>query len=320
MASQVRGTVSREVSAVSPGKVLRNVQGVIDQKTGGILSSLGIIKGSKGESGALEGIVSGGSGQLSTLPSLSQWGGMSEHLFGVFFPVTADGVEITSTEGLSSQIYGPVTDVQFESVLTWQSPFENSGPESKAPTIMALLQTGQLAVVANSLQLALPDGAVGNFARDLAGKAQTWAKSLEGRTGITKLNSRQVFSGMPPVRLTMVLHLRAVSDPDTEVVQPYQQLLEWSWPQQLAENGIFSEVLTSDEGFLHAMFPSKAPQMIGFRYGNNRYSPMVVESVGNPLDGPMDSRGRPISRSIQLTLATLTALDKDDVQAIFSRS
>jgi hypothetical protein len=60
--------------------------------------------------------------------------------------------------------------------------------------------------------------------------------------------------------------------------------------------------------------------MVGFKYGNNRYMPMVVESVGNPLDGPMDRGGRPIYRSVALVLATLTALDTNDVPKIFSRS
>ena len=64
----------------------------------------------------------------------------------------------------------------------------------------------------------------------------------------------------------------------------------------------------------------KAPQMVGFTYANNRYAPMVIEGIGNPIDGPMGPTGLPIYRAVQITLATLTALDKNDVAGLFSRS
>lgn len=322
--SQIKGAVARETGALRPGNVLNTVQRTIDLKTGGMLSGVkdlfGLAKGAAGSTEMIAGSAQSNPNQALNVTGLPQWGALSEHLFAVLFPCDDKGVELTSTDGLSEAIYGPATDVQFDSTLNWQSPFESSGPESKAPTIMAMLQTGQLATVAHALQAVLPEGVTGDFTRDLAGKAEKWARDLQGRTGITKLNSRQVFSGMPPIRITLQLHLRAVMDAEAEVVKPYQQLLEWSWPQELAANGILSEVLTGDGSFLDAMFPSRAPQMVGFRYGNNRYGPMVIESVANPLDGPMDSNGNPIYRSVQLTIATLTALDRRDVAGIFSRS
>lgn len=324
VSGQVKGAVSREKAGI--GGLLGSVQKTVDLKTGGLLTSakdmLGIASGAPGETGIVDSIIGGAvGGSATTLTGLSQWGGLSEHLLATIYPVNPDGTPMADAMGLEQAgVIGPVTDVQFEATLNWQSPFEQSGPESKAPTIMAMLQTGQIATVANALQAVMPEGAAGDFAGDLAGKAEKWAKDLQGRTGITKLNSRQVFAGMPPIRITMQFHLRAVNDPDAEVISPYQRLLEWAFPQKLAENGILSETLTSDQGLIMAMFPSEAPQMIGFRYANNRYPLMVIESVSNPLDGPMDSSGRPIYRSVQLTLATLTALDRRDVAPIFSRS
>lgn len=318
---QIKGVVNREASALSVGKITSTIGRAVDLKTGGLLTGAKELFGvAKGVTGSSIGSVVGSRNQALNSTGLPQWGSLSEHLFAVFYPCDDTGAEQTGTDGLSQSIFGPATDVQFDSTLNWQSPFENSGPESKAPTIMAMLQTGQLAYVAHALQEVIPDGAVGDFTRDLAGKAEQWARDLRGRTGITKLNSRQVFSGMPPVRITMQFHLRAVSDPIAEVVQPYEKLLEWAWPQELAANGIVSEVLTSNGSVIDAMFPSKAPQMIGWRFGNNRYGPMVIESVGNPLDGPMDKDGNPISRVVQITIATLTALDRRDVAGLFSRS
>lgn len=328
--SQIKGAVAREASSLSPSNLLGVAQRTIDQKTGGLLTAgkelLGIASGKSagGAGGVVSSIIGGAAGGADTATTeLSQWGGLSEHLFASIFPVKADGTQLADEKGvLVPGVVGPATDVQFEATLNWQSPFEQSGPESKAPTIMAMLQTGQIATVANALQAALQDKlpAVGELTKDVAGKAESWAKNLQGRTGITKLNSRQVFSGMPPLRITMQLHLRAVSDPESEVIVPYQTLLEWAFPQKLAADGILSEMVTSSDGIVNAMFPSEAPQLVKFKFGNNTFPLMVIESVANPLDGPMDSTGRPIYRSVQLTLATLTALDRADVAPIFSRS
>ena len=320
---QISGAVSREATGLKPSNIIGQVTRTIDLRTGGLASAVSSVLGSPKSVADPIGQIKSNPNQAINVSGLSQWGALSKHLFATLYPCDAKGVEKTSSTGASSAISAPATDVQFESTLNWQSPFESSGPESKAPTIMALIQTGQVATLANALQLALEGSPVNigtDFLKNLASKAESAAKALEGRTGITKLNSRQVFSGMPPIRITMVLHFRAVSDPDIEVIQPYQQLLEWAWPQKLAEAGVVSEILTSGDGVIRAMFPSIAPQMVGFQFGNERFRPMVIESVGNQLDGPKDSQGRPIYRSVQITLATLTALDANDVASIFSRS
>lgn len=323
-AGQIRGVISREAGSLASGSALGQAARVVDLRTGGLLSAgkdlLGIANGGKGDVSTPTGTAQGKGDPPASKSRLPQWGHLSPHLFARIFPCDSKGKESMDSKGGSSAILAPATDVQFESTLNWQSPFENTGPESKAPTLMALLQTGQIATVANAIQAVLPSGKVGDFAKDLAGNTERWAKSLEGRTGITKLNSRQVFSGMPPVRVTLQLHLRAVNDTQAEVMAPYEQLLRWAWPQELAENGIISEVLTNGDDIIRAMFPSLAPQMVGFHYGNNRFMPMVIESVANPLDGPMDRDGRPLYRSVALTLATLTALDTNDVPKLFSRS
>lgn len=319
--TSIKGFASKQAPGLNPRNIASQVSRTVDLNTGGLLSTVrGAFKGPVGSEDVAGRTIESDPNQQLNITGLPQWGGLSEHLFAQIVPCDAKGNIKKEGERVMQPILAPATDVQFESVLNWQSPFEQTGPENKAPTIMALLQTGQIATVANALQLALPNSAVGDFAKDLAGKAERWARSLEGRTGITKLNSRQVFSGMPPVRLTMTLHFRAVSNADIEVVEPYEKLLQWAWPQKLAENGIISEVITSDENLIHAMFPSEAPSMISFKFGNNRFPPMVIESVSNPLDGPMDSSGRPLYRAVQIAIATLTALDKNDATTLFRRS
>ena len=243
-----------------------------------------------------------------------QWGGLNENLLARLFVMNFDG-SVNEAEG---EVIGPITETQFEATMNWQSPFENTGPESKAPALMALLQTGQIATIANMLQAVLPTGSMlGDFASEAAQKTESWAKELTGRTGITKLNSRQVFAGMPPIKLNVTMHFRALDNPVAQVEEPYKKLLSWALPQYLAPDGLIGQLITGSDGFIKAMFPSKAPLMVGVRYGRNRFSPMVIESIGNPMDGPITEQGIPVYRAVNLTLATLTALDRGDVAKIF---
>lgn len=329
LSEQVQGRIQQEVESVTSGRVLGDIQKAADQATGSLITkaqmALGINSGSatgvpastKAVSSVISGAV-GGTDETYSTSDTAQWGQLSPHLIARIYPCNPDGTEKFS-DGVSLGIKGPITEAAFDATLNWQSPFEQMGPESKAPTLMAMLQTGQIATVANAIQAVIPgNNPVSELGRTVAGKAEAWAKDLEGHTGITKLNSRQVFAGMPPIRLMFQFHLRAVTSAQAEVMQPFQRLLEWALPQKLAPNGVFNEVISPNgEGFIKSMFPSLAPQMVGFTYGNNRYAPMVIEQIGHPLDGPMDQNGLPIYRVVQLTLATLTALDKNDVATIF---
>lgn len=333
LSTQVQSRVQQEVESITSGQVLGQVQEAANQATGRVISqakaALGIgggsASGTQSATGVTSGVVSGavgGTDETYSTSDTAQWGHLSPHLIARIYPCDSKGVEQFTEAGVSLGIKGPITEAAFDASLNWQSPFEQAGPESKAPTLMAMLQTGQIATVANAIQAAAPsDNLGGELINTVAGKVESWTQDLEGRTGITKLNSRQVFSGMPPIRLMFQLHLRAVTSAQTEVMQPFQRLLGWALPQKLAAAGIFNEMVSpNSEGFIKAMFPSEAPQMVGFSYGNNRYAPMVIEQIGHPLDGPMDQNGLPIYRVVQLTLATLTALDKNDVATIFRSS
>lgn len=292
-----------------------------------ISQGMEVVRGAQSVSEVADQVVSGLVGGLvdsllGTASTATQWGNLSPHLIARLYPCDAKGAEIINPLG-ATEVLAPITESNFEVVLNWQSPFEQTGPESKAPALMAMVQTGQLATVANALQALIPgEGKAGQLLGDIAKSASTYASELEGRTGITKLNSWQVFSGMPPIKLSMVMHFRALSDPQTEVMEPYQRLLEWALPQELADDGILPELIrnaNSGSDVIKGLFPSLAPHMVGFSYANNRYSPMVIENISNPIDGRLDSNGLPIYRAVQITLATLTALDKNDVSKIFRR-
>jgi len=65
------------------------------------------------------------------------------------------------------------------------------------------------------------------------------AKNLEGQTGITKLNSRQVFSGLPPIKIPITMYFRAWANAQDEVERPINQLFEWALPQELADESAY---------------------------------------------------------------------------------
>lgn len=252
----------------------------------------------------------------------SDWGKLSPLLLARIYVCNAKGVADIAELGA---VYGPIVEGSLEVTFNWQSPFENTGPETKAPALTAMLQSGSFVPVLSALQAVNPDpdGTVGKGIDGTIDKLKKAVTQLEGRTGITKLNSRQVFSGMPPVRLNFSLAFRAIHDAKKEVMQPLRRLLEWVFPQELAEAGILSEVLKTArdvEGFITALFPSTAPCLLALNHRGETYAPLVVESISYPLDAPIDAYGNYTDLTVQVSMATLTALDRPDIKKFFSRA
>lgn len=242
----------------------------------------------------------------SQRPLGSDWGSLSPSLLATFFAVkkkrSENGEFIRWERDLSQpEVITPLTDGSVEMTFNWQSPFENVGPDQKFSSLSAMLQAGGFASVLSSLQAAFPD-------LQSLNSAQNAAASLEGRTNITKLNSTQVFSGMAPARINVTAHFRAYQDALREVAQPLNQLVQWSLPQELAKDG---PVAGAVGGHL-AVFPSKVPQILGMKFADTLFAPIVIESFPYQLTGPRDARGILTQASPQMQLATLTALDKKD--------
>lgn len=318
--------------ANNPGGVIEGakslasaVGGAVAGSAEGLLSNVGgEIIGSMSSGGGIGGLLGGALGGIINNANARPWGKLNHHLFAQLWACDSRGAPFRSdSEEFQKFVMAPISDVNFELTANWQSPFENTGPESKAPALMAMLQSGQFGMVINALQTVLPDAAreaAGGLLDEAANKAVEASRALEGRTGITKLNSRQVFSGMPPLRITLTMHLRAIKDPEREIYEQYQRLLRWSLPQQLADDSTLTGIIKQSgdtASMVKAMFPSMAPLMVAMLYGGQSFRPMVIESLSNPLDSPRYRDGSYVYLPIQMTLATLTALDRDDVQGMF---
>ncbi|WP_367155639.1 hypothetical protein [Methylomonas sp. HYX-M1] len=236
----------------------------------------------------------------------SDWGGLSKHLIASFYEVDRDGKR---KKHANIVVKAPIADdANLEVTLNWQSPFEQAGPESSFPSFAALLQSGSTQAVESVLDVF--------FSKSIADDVKPYLKKFEGRTGITKLNSTQVFTGMPPVKLSLNLLFRAWKDPATEVQQPFNQLMSWALPKSLAKDSVLAGALTGlmkgSKDWIEAVLPSESPTLLGMTYKNNRYAPLVIESIQQPISSPVDADGQFVELMVPVSLATLTAIDRND--------
>lgn len=228
----------------------------------------------------------------------SQWGGLSPHLIASFFVVKRSVVNNRARwdrDDSKAEVRAAITDGNVETTLNWQSPFENMGPDQKLSTFSALIQADGFSSWISQLKALFPNS-------DTVDSLQAKASSLEGRSNLTKLNSTQVFTGMPPLKISVTAHFRAFSDAATEVRDPMNQLMEWAVPRSIAPD------IISDP----KLFPSEVPETLGMKFADMLFAPIVIESIPFPLTGPRDENGVLTHASMALQLASLTAWDKDD--------
>ncbi|WP_428827693.1 hypothetical protein ACLIKD_06795 [Azonexus sp. IMCC34842] len=236
----------------------------------------------------------------------SLWDGLNPNLIAKFYEVDRKGAPIGNVE-----VHAPLTDANLEMTFSWNSPFENAGAESKAPAVLQLLQSRLISELLD--ELAPNDGsAIDKGLKNLSGAV----KNIEGRAGISKLNSTQVFVGMPPVKIPVTALFRAWRDPVQEVEDPIDQLTNWALPVKLADDGTMAtraiKAAQGKQGAVDVLLPSQVPTMIAMLYKGRTYGPLVIESIGQPISAPIDFLGNYVSMAIPMTLCSLTAIDRED--------
>lgn len=244
----------------------------------------------------------------------SDWTGLSPHLIASFYPVKrvidASGKKtLWAREEGSTEVRAPITEATLEGSFNWHSPFENNGADQQFSAISALLQTGALTPLLTMFSDFLDKTPGGGILSGSAKSLRDASEGLEGRTSITKLNSTQTFNGMPPMKLSLTAHFRAIKDARAEVDSPLNQLMRWALPQELAQDGPVLEILKAGDP---SLYPSRIPQIIGMQYANMQLLPLVIESMPYPLAGPRDRNGTLLSAQIALQLSTLSAIDAAD--------
>lgn len=246
----------------------------------------------------------------------SKWGNMSPHLLARIHQVKKVKAENGDTRWEHSKdcdpavVVCPFVESSIEIQLGWHSPFENAGAESRAPALMAMLSSGALQPVI--------DAATGNKGPNYSssGVIADTLKEFEGRSGITKTNSTQVFSGMPPLKLSGTALFRAWESTETEVKKPIDKLISWALPVSLAaDSTLLAEAIRAAKGeksWVQALMPSIAPIIVSITVAGQVHCPMVIEAVSMKLDKPIDPFGRFIEQELQLTFCSLSAIDRGD--------
>lgn len=244
----------------------------------------------------------------------SEWGGLSDHLIARFYEVTmrtpGDLRSFTMANG-SPIVAAPISEVHLDQVQSWTSPFEQQRPDARVSTFSNMLQVGGFTEALNALDR-IAGGSVDAF-----GKAAEQAATVQGRTSMTVSSSVQIHDGAPPLKITLTALFRAMRDPVAEVKKPVDQLMAWSLPAFLAARSVVQAVVVSPEtvkgdGMLRTVYPSQVPSYIGMVYRGRVYSPMVIEAIGKPLDGPVDQKGQDTFTKVQMTLASLHSIDRND--------
>jgi hypothetical protein len=226
----------------------------------------------------------------------SIWGSLSEHLIASFWEVKRDGSRVDE----DVTVWAPlINDPQLDIQQNWQSPWENIG-QSSLPTLQQMLQSGALQPLAKIID---------NKAGTTLSSA---ASTVEGRSSVSKLNSIQVWTGSPPVKITATLLFRAWKDSIREVEKPFEQLMSWALPVHLEGDAtILSNALDGNVS-KDTVFPSTVPVLLAMKYKGRTYSPLVIESIGVPLGSPIDKAGKFVELSIPVTLCSITSVDRGD--------
>ena len=124
-------------------------------------------------------------------------------------------------------------------------------------------------------------------------------QTVTGMSLITTLNTRQAWEGNEPTRFNVELMLYALRDPDLEVMQPLRALEYMIAPDVNDFWGVGGKIAK-------ALQLNVANRII--------YQYLVLENLSAPFDKEMDSQGRFVRCTVNLTLSTLTMVSKQTLK------
>ncbi|RZG85798.1 hypothetical protein [Acinetobacter venetianus] len=247
------------------------------------------------------------------------WGYVSKHKFAEFSLCTMERNPDTNEPYFSYDTSQPTIrafltdgDINFES--QWQTPFENSNPELKMPMLMAGLQTGQTVASVGAVGGAL----FGQVADGIVSAMQPiaeFAKSVEGKTNLNKVNTTQVFLSTASVHLNLSVFFIALKDARAEVENKLMHLQSWSLPSHLSQGTVLTDLV--DQG-VEGLFSGQIPPYIAVTTHGKTYIPFILQSVSAPIVAPIDKEGNRLSLTVNLSLISRTAWDAQDVRNLYA--
>lgn len=247
------------------------------------------------------------------------WGYVSKHKFAEFSLCTMERNPDTNEPYFSYDTSQPTIrafltdgDINFES--QWQTPFENSNPELKMPMLMAGLQTGQTVASVGAVGGAL-FGQVADGIVSVMQPIAEFAKSVEGRTNLNKVNTTQVFLSTASVHLNLSVFFIALKDARAEVENKLMHLQSWSLPSHLSQGTVLTDLV--DQG-VEGLFSGHIPPYITVTTHGKTYIPFILQSVSAPIVAPIDKEGNRLSLTVNLSLISRTAWDAQDVRNLYA--
>lgn len=242
-------------------------------------------------------------------PKESDWGYLNPLFLGRIRLCDKEGRLIDGSPTIS----GLAIDADLSIESQYNSPFENSNPESRLPVLMGMLQAGDWVNTVDKLFGGLVN-AMGADSTGLSEDVKEKINQLEGRTNFTKINSTQIYVSSSAVRLNVVMFFEAWQNALHEVEHQVAALQQWSLPAKLA-NGFVDNMV--DNPSIESLFPSEVPPFVSFTFGNKRYSPLLLENVATPLVTPLDKEGNRLAIEVNLTLVSRQAWDKSNIKSLY---
>lgn len=131
----------------------------------------------------------------------------------------------------------------------------------------------------------------GSAMRTAAAGVQVWT----GATMIKAINTRQTWKGNSPTQFNVELMLYALQDPELEVMQPLRALEYFIAPDVDMYWGI---------GKISRALQLNIGRKVIYQY-------LVLNSISMPFDKEMDSRGRFVRCTVNLSMSTMTMITTD---------
>lgn len=241
-------------------------------------------------------------------PLMTDWGTLNPLLLAKISLCDKSGKAISG----SPLVSGLAIDADMAIESQYNSPFENSNPESRLPTLMGTLQAGDWI---NTVDKVMGNLGLGSEGGGLSDETKAKLNQLEGRSNFTKVNSTQIYVSSNSVRINLTIFFQAWVDARREVEHQIATLQQWALPAKLSEETIIGNL--AEEISLTSLFPSEVPPFVSFTYGGKRYSPLLIENVNAPLVTPIDKNGNRIVLETTITLISRQAFDKANIKALY---
>lgn len=206
------------------------------------------------------------------------------------------------------QVIAVPTDGDFSIDNQYSTPFDNSNPEHRLPTMMGMLQSGDWVNTLDTI-------ATNVFGIELGADSKESLSALEGRSNLTKANSTNIFTATMPVTINMTLLFSAWRDAKVEVEDQIKLLQQWALPEKLEEGSLVSSF--AENKSLTSLFPSLVPPYVSLYYGKKKYLPLLIGNVGVPLVVPMDSDGNRMGLQVPIQILSRTAWDATNINSIY---